>query len=200
MAPTSAMNELSAESLHDTIDLPSGFQNERFQFFCKPIGMDHADRVYTKDGWFTRWLRTNMLLSKTLPTPREFLVKRLNVMFLHAGKPLRIYDTNLYGRTSIDFQINQKRYWQSPAWKCANPLAVFGTEKEISEFAERWLGATFNGATFNREVLWNGKIKIDGLFLSWQEHFCVEADICADIPADTQLVVDLDGVGSRAIL
>ena len=195
--------------LYDSVQLSAGSRCELFQ---RPLGVDNADLVYTESGWFTRWLRTNMFESGRLSNPQEFVVKRLNVLFLRAGRPLRLFETDLYGKTAIDFRVNAKSYWQSPAWQCASPFAIFETPVEElaglkAKYGLDWqhVGANFTRSANDRDPqpyrhgfpnVWE---ETTGLLLMCQEPFIVSADVAGDVEQGLELVAHLDGVIARPV-
>ena len=190
--------EITPSCLYDSCELPETTKPgvSRYLLFCKPLGKDpQKDLAITTDGWFTRWLRTNMLEANTLPAPHEFIVKRLNLLFLQDGRPLRLHETDLYGKSAVRFLVNQKSYWESPALQCASPLAVFEVPKEHIS-SELWKSF---GAVFERPQKWAGA-PCEGIYLSWQEFFSVDVDIAGPIPEKAQLAVHLDGPLARAVM
>lgn len=195
------MSEITPYCLYDTCELV-GTGTYTHEFFHEPRSTQKNLVLKTDgDGWFLNWLRTNLSEPNRLPAPQEFIVKRLNVLFLRDGKPLSLYDCGLYGSTAISFSINQKSYWESPAWACASPLAFFtNSYEQIDALVERW-GIKWDrvGANFDHPSSWAG-MAVKGLKLHRQEPFRVVASVTGPFEAGMQLAVYLDGPILRAVI
>ena len=195
--------EITPFCLYDSCDLRDAEKYGIFRFclFCRPIKSDpKKDLVVKENGWFTTWLRTNMYDANRLPNPLEFIVKMLNILFLHNGRILQLDETNLYGKSAVELRINNKTYWQSPAWACISPLVVFQNPKKQIEALKTDYGVDWSkiGANFEQETKWAG-IPVDGIYLNYQEFFLVNVDIEGPVEKGTQVAVHLDGPLGRLI-
>jgi hypothetical protein len=170
--------------------------DERFSrsLFMIPVGQEEnyapIERRYNRP--LKTFLKTNQLIPGALPAPLNFRVDRLNALFLTEDRrPLRIYETSLYARTLISFSIMQKSYWDSPAWQCASPFALFDTpQDEIAEIKKLY-GIEWSkiGASFEKP-----------LFIPTQACFQVRAEIMWPIEEPVHLAVHLDGEIERCII
>lgn len=180
--------------LYDSCDLPSVKEGvHQCQLFCKPIGAVPARDVGSREGClFTRWLRTNMLEPSVI-SGKQFVVHQLNVLFLNDGRPLRVFDADIYGRTWVCFSIQQKTYWRSPATLCPSPLAIFQDLKSAHPDIP-------NAAQFFHPHTSFCGMPIHGLVLNDRDEFEVTLQIEGAIPERMQVAVHLDGPLGRMIV
>jgi hypothetical protein len=139
------------------------------------------------------FLKTNQLIPGMLPVPHVFRVDRLNALFLTEDRrPLRIYETSLYARTLISFSIMQKSYWDSPAWQCASPFALFDTPKDeiVALKAKYGIEWAQIGASFEKHPL----------LIPMQACFQVRAELMWPLEESVHLAVHLDGELERAAI
>lgn len=191
--------EVTAWCLYDQVALPvesQPYETVR-QFFVIPVGqLSYSPELQTK-----YFLHTNMVQAATLPAPQRLVARRLNALFFQDDKPLRLDQTPLYARTQIDFDINRKNYWTSPAWLCASPFALFGTPKdELPRLKENY-GIEWErvaGALMSNPGK-EGDERVDGVYIGVQDMFQVTARIQSEIPAGTKLAIHIDGPLVRSI-
>lgn len=149
-------------------------------------GQNHW-RLYIKN-----FLRTNMLQAGMLDSPCSMVVRRLNVLFLNDDRPLRLFETSAYRNTTLEFSINRKIYWASPAWQCASPFALFDTPKqEIAAMKEKY-GIDWEkvGASFDENPL----------TIHTQEYFTVRVQMDREPEERLSCHVYLDGIEARAVM
>jgi len=170
------------------------------RFFDRPWAQEYRDG---KMEWGSPYLRTNSYQALMLPAPQKLIVFRLNAMFLRRDMVLPISESQLYGRTVIRFSINRKIYWESPAWMCASPLAIFTTPKEAIPRLEKETGIAWHqfGAQFGLQTQeGEAKIPAGGLLIETQESFEVTAYVEKNDDPDVVLAVHLDGPRARPII
>jgi len=194
--------EIVNQALYDTVNLGHNPISRSYHLFCTPIGLeDPYGTEYGKwDG--KQWLHTNMLQAGMLDAPKQFFAKRVNLLFLCEGVPLRIYETSLYARTHISFRVAEKTYWQGPGWMAASPFALFGTpQEEIQRMSERY-GVEWDSVGANLVPFSNKDANFEhGIRLDVQESFMVEARIYEGGDHENkQLAVHIDGDKIRPVL
>jgi hypothetical protein len=138
------------------------------------------------------FLKTNQLIPGALPPPLVFRVDRLNALFLTKDRrPLRIYETALYTRAYINFSIMQKLYWESPAWQCASPFALFDTPKDEIPELKKLYGIEWSkvGASFEKPLL-----------IPMQTAFAVRVEMMWPLEETVHLAIHLDGELERGIM
>jgi len=180
-----------------------GTNSRRRHLFQIPLGQNDYDMRATK-----QLINTNSLQAGMLDPPKSMLVWRLNVLFLNQERPLRLFETSAYRHMLIQFKINRKIYWESPAWQCASPFALFDTpETEIPKMKERYgiewhrVGANFQCLDAPVETKFPDHQAKDGLVIFCQECFEVRADwFGKDFEEPLDLHVYLEGVLSRVVI
>lgn len=181
--------------LYDEVRLSPGGTARR-QMFATPVGQ--ADYVYAHSpdsfvcwhSFVKNYLHTNSHCPGMLDPPCSMKVTRLNVLFL-THRPLRIFETSAYRNVWIEFSVNRRTYWASPAWQCASPFALFDTPKdEIANLKERY-GIAWEsiGASFDAHP-----VEIHA-----GEYFTVRVDVIEPgIEEELACHVYLDGIEARA--
>ena len=141
------------------------------------------------------------------PTPIRFTATRLNALFIENDRPLRIWETDLYCKTEITFEIAQKRYWQGPAWQCASPFALFGAPKiEIArlytDYGVEWERVGGNlGVCHIEKPFETRREYYEGITIEAQNYFHVRAAVYDMGPrTNLQLAVHIDGTTARPII
>jgi len=190
--------EVVSQCLYDEIKLDPSPRNLRYSFFEVPVGGrdDDSDPIKT-------FLQTNLYDPGALPVPNRFIATRLNALYLHDSVPVRLHETNLYGKTLITFLVNQKVYWEGPAWLCASPFALLGTPKDElprlkQDYGIEWerIGATLQMPA--NDVAPDGYK--GGVIIDRQQRFEVTANIDADSSQGLDLAIHLDGNLLRAVM
>lgn len=189
--------ELVSQCLYDQIDVGDPTPRSYHLFQC-PIGQRDGNQIKT-------FLQTGQLLPGQLCAPQKFLATRINALFLGGGKPLRLYETDLYAHTEIGFSIMDKTYWRGPAWLCASPFALFGTPKEEiprlkADYGIEWekVGATLK--TVDARIPgYESPEEISGILIETQAPFQVRADIYTDSHR-AQLAFHIDGILARPVM
>jgi hypothetical protein len=186
--------ELVPRTLYDSIKLPmvdSPIQTS-ITFFNDPWHVDVTSRKGYDDGWRCTYLHSNVPEQPLGKYGQQFLIQRINTLFLQDGIPLLIDRTDLYAKTKISFLVNGKMYAESLAILCPSPFALFGTPKEDLAFLERKYGipwhkvpGTLLGESFDGDV--------DGVLINKAEMFEVNTIVNGSIPAGIELVIHLDG-------
>lgn len=178
--------ELVDSCLYDEVTINPGDRNP-IGLFCVPV-FNYDPRQPTSHEW-KQYYRTNMLQCGMLPAPERFCIHRLNVCFL-TDRPLRLYESPLYRYSFVHLSILRKMYWESPAWQCASPFALFNSpQDEIANMKTRY-GIEWSrvGATF------------EDLVIDKQMSFAVRIDLAIPIESPVTVAVHLDGVSTRAVL
>jgi len=193
--------ELSNWTLYDQQHVPVGASVEpHLRFFARPWAQEYRDG---KIEWACPYLRTNSFEALRLPAPQRLIVFRVNAMFLRRDLVLPLSESQLYGRTVIQFLINDKTYWESPAWMCASPFAIFTTPKEAIPRIEQETGIAWRhvGAQFGPQVQeGEEKLPSGGLLIDYAQTFEVRAYVEKNDDPDVVLAVHLDGPLARPIM
>ena len=191
--------ELVSQCLYDQIDVGDPRHSRSYHLFQCPVGQRDGNQIKT-------FLQTGQFLPGQLPAPQKFLATRLNALFLWDGKPLRLYETDLYAHTEIGFSIMDKTYWRGPAWLCASPFALFGTPKEETlrlkaDYGIEWekVGATLKTVAARIPGYESPEEISDGILIETQVPFQVRADIYTD-SHQAQLAFHIDGVLARPVM
>lgn len=191
----SQIMEISAFTLYDTKGLFEKDDLNCLKFFERSWTVQNVPG--RADVWRCWYLYTNVKEKPPIPSYQKFLITRVNALFFKDGKPLRLYETDLYSLTEIEFWINAKPYWQSPAWRCASPFALFDTPKvEISRMKDKY-GIEWDqvgGSVTGKDV--------DGLLIEKAEMFGVNAHVhCAVSQIEgVTLAIHLDGPLARPVI
>jgi hypothetical protein len=161
----------------DETHFEKGSDVRQRHLFQIPLGQTDYDRARYKQT-----INTSMLMSGMLDIQCTMLVTRLNVLFLNSERPLRLYETDAYRHMCIQFSINRKTYWETPAWQCASPFALFDTpEKEIPLLKENYgvawdkIGANFADLGTPEDPVFPDHQAKRGLVIFSQECFEVRA-------------------------
>lgn len=197
--------ELSNWTLYDQQHVPVGASLPGdggiwMRFFERPWAQGYRDG---KKEWGSPYLRTNSHEALKLPAPQRLVVFRVNAMFLWRDIVLPVSESQLYGRTVIQFSINRKIYWESPAWMCASPLAIFTTPKDAIARVEKETGIAWHqfGAQFGHDLQeGENKLPSGGLLIDYTQNFEVEASIEKNDDPDVVLAIHLDGPIARPIM
>jgi hypothetical protein len=114
------------QPIWDTEDLAR--MGQRVGLFRIPIGgvsnsiWQHAR---TKDYW-----ETNMLQQGMLDSPKEFIVRNIQVLLFDQSGPLPVFDRTgmgtLWAKSYLQFEIGMKPYWWGPLSLVADPVCLMG--------------------------------------------------------------------------
>lgn len=193
MSPIVGWKEFCDWVLYDEVRFGPSLPLTR-QLFSIPVGQTeyHPQADVQWESYVKTFLHTNSLMAGMLDSPCEMQVSRLNVLFLTRDRPLRIFETSAYRNTTVQLAINRKIYWESPAWQCASPFALFDTPKEeIVRLGEKY-GIDWKqiGASFD----------FHPLTINVQEYFTVRVQMSEDPEEELFCHVYLDGIEGRAII
>jgi hypothetical protein len=192
-------------ALYDQQPVPVGTSIDRpVELFTGPWATEIREgrSVYT-----CPYLRTNLIEQPIGRHGQKFVIERLNALFLRDGVPLPI-SSPLYGRTLIRFSINQKAYWEGPAWLCASPFALFSFPAEElpklkESFGIEWrkVGASFVSGS-DRGWIGPGEsiAPLNGILIETADQFSVEASIENNTDPDVILAIYLDGPLARPVM
>lgn len=202
MSPiTASIVEIVQWTLYDQQEVPLGTSvDQPIHFFRDPWAIEFREGEHGKQRYYVSpFLRTN-LFDQPIGTKlgQTFMLSRVNALFLRNDLPLPIWESQLYARTVIEFTINQKVYWEGPAWMCASPFALFGTPREeLPRLKERY-GIEWEkiGATFQTH---DPPEDYDFVSIGTAQIFGVRATVERNDDPSVVLAVHLDGPLARPI-
>jgi hypothetical protein len=196
--------ELLEWTLYDQVPLEEKEYGQQKILFQLPLGAYevNAEPSYTKE-----YLHTNLYQAAQIEAPNKLILRRFNILFFRNGLPLRVYESDLYARTAVDFAIMHKTYRHGPAWSCASPLALFDTPRAELPRLEAIYGIKWENLTgsligdipteqqANAEYLRT----TGGVVIGCQEPFQVTVRVEGPTPAGIVVAAHLDGPFLRAI-
>ena len=137
-----------------------------------------------------------MYIAGAIPAPNEFLVKSIRAALFDRRGELIPVGSKYYRGAKLELRILQKRYWQAPLWRCADPIAILCRHTGILELS----------ADERKELIRSLRVALgEGVLIQCNQPFSVdlEFDHSFDwhrIDSPGSLVVLLEGTESRAQL